>query len=367
MFIQFTTNKVTSTQYEIVDDWGRAFALWCQNQQPNWDHIVVVTDENVWSLYGDSVRACLSPQWSLVTLTIAPNESSKDFEMLVPLVSNLIQHRIHRRDLIMCIGGGVVCDLGGLLASLYMRGLNYVNVPTTMMAQIDAAIGGKVGANFGLRKNVVGGFHHPLLVLIDPTFLDSLPEDHFRTALAEAVKLAIASDEKCLMNVLENRGEALLSRDPLTVRQLIELCVRGKLQLLADDPYENDLNRVLNLGHGMAHALERIPIMPGERLPLHGEAVALGLAATIRYARRHNLCSSDRADRLLSMLASLHLPLSPSSIDRELVKEQLGRISEHRGGVFRLVVPVDQGVRILPHADLDSLLDCLYPLEGSLL
>ena len=367
MFIEFTTNKFTQTHYEVVDDWGRAFARWCENAEPNWDHIVVLTDENVWSLYGERVRASLSSHGQLVTLTIAPGENSKDFETLVPLVSSLIEHRIHRRDLLICFGGGVVCDIGGLLACLYMRGLNYVNVPTTLMAQIDAAIGGKAGANFGLRKNVLGAFYHPLLVLIDPAFLGTLPEIHFRTALAEAIKLAIASDDECLIELLENRREALLSRDHPVVRQLIERCVKGKLQLLSSDPYENDLNRVLNLGHGMAHSLERIPIMPGERLPLHGEAVALGLAATIRYAWKHNLCSTERAGRLLTLLAGLDLPLSPGSINRELVKQQLDRISEHRGGVLRLVVPMDQGVRILPDADLDSLMECLYPVEGSLL
>jgi 3-dehydroquinate synthase len=248
-----------------------------------------------------------------------------------------------------------------------MRGLNYVNVPTTMMAQIDAAIGGKVGANFELRKNVLGAFHHPLLVLIDPTFLDTLPEEHFRTAFAEAIKLAIASDDKCLMDLLENRREALMSRDHLAVQQLIERCVKGKLELLSSDPYENDLNRVLNLGHGLAHSLERMPIMPKGRLPLHGEAVALGLAATIRYSWKQKLCSTERANRLLTLLAGMRLPLYPGSIDRQLVKEQLDRISEHRGGVLRLVVPIDRGVRILPDADLDDLLDCLYPFEGSFL
>lgn len=325
----------------------------------------MLTDENVWSLYGKSVSASLSSQWPIIKLTIPPGESSKDFETLMPLVSSLIEHRIHRRDLMICIGGGVVCDLGGLLASLYMRGLNYVNMPTSMMAQIDAAIGGKVGANFGVRKNILGAFHQPLLVLIDPIFLNSLPEEHFRTALAEAVKLSIARDDRPLMDLLENKREALMSRDPLTVRQLIDHCLRGKLDLLSADPYENDLDRVLNLGHGMAHALERVPIMSGERLPLHGEAVSLGLAATIRYAWKHNLCSTDRARRLLTILANMRLPLSPACLDRELVRQQLDRISEHRGGVLRLVVPVDHGVRILPDADLDSLLDCLYPLEGS--
>jgi 3-dehydroquinate synthetase len=298
MFIQFTTKKVTETRYEVVGDWSEALAQWCRSNDSEWDHIAVLTDDNVWSLWGNIIRAKLSfLKRPLVILTIPGNEFSKEFATLSTLVATLVEHRVHRRDILLCIGGGVVCDLGGLLAALYMRGLNYVNVPTTLMAQIDAAIGGKVGANFGLRKNLLGAFHHPRLVLIDPAFLETLPEIHFRTALGEAVKLAIAYNDEVLLNLL-SEFNAHSQCDRGTVLQLIEHCLKGKLDLLSDDPYENDLDRVLNLGHGMAHALERLPIMLDGNVPLHGEAVSLGLAATIRYSFKHKLCSLERANSI---------------------------------------------------------------------
>jgi 3-dehydroquinate synthase len=366
--IQFVTQRRTDTQYQIVDAWDSAFKQWCESNmtERGWSQIVVFTDEQVWAIYEDSMRAALAPlNLPVVTLMLPAGETSKDFSMLPGLVDTLIQNRVHRRDLLICFGGGVCCDLGGLLALLYMRGLDYVNLPTSLMAQIDAAIGGKVGANFGLRKNLLGGFHHPLLVLVDPTFLSTLPDAHISSALAEAVKIAIIRQDERLLELLEEQSRALLNCERKALLELLERCIRGKLDLLVDDPYECDLNRALNLGHGVAHALERLPVLPGERQPLHGEAVALGLAATIRYAFRCGLCSPKWASRLLRVLLGLGLPILPGSVNTDRIKEQLSRIVEHRGGLFRFVIPTDKcGVRILPAVDLDTLVECLFPISG---
>ncbi len=364
--IPFVTQRNTNTQYQIVEAWDSAFNQWfaSQNDRQRWHHIVVLTDEQVWALYENRIHLALAPlDRPVVPLVLPPGENSKDFGILSALVNTLMQNRIHRWDLLLCAGGGVCCDVGGLLALLYMRGMDYVNLPTSLMAQIDAAIGGKVGTNFGFRKNLLGGFHHPLLVLIDLSFLDTLQQAHFRSALAEAVKIAIIRDDEPLLELLEKNSEALLSRKQGPLLELLERCLIGKLNLLSDDPYESNLDRLLNLGHGVAHALERLPAMPGRRQPLHGEAVAIGLATTIRYAFRYNLCSRERATRLLGILFGLGLPLVPGPVNRDFFRDQLSRIPEHRGGLFRLVVPVnDGGVRILPHVNLDALVQCLFPI-----
>ena len=361
--ISFPTRRVTETEYLIVDDWQAAlrdrFNEWRTTRRST--RIAILSDENVWALYEDEIRAVLTPLAShLVPLVLPPGEGSKDFAALTALVDTLIRHRVHRRDLLLCAGGGVCCDLGGLLALLYLRGLDYVNLPTSLMGQIDAAIGGKVGANFGLRKNLLGGFHHPVLTVIDPGFLRTLPQTHFRSALAEAVKVAIIRHQEPFLELLEQRGEALLARDRSAIRELLERCLEGKLDLLAADPFEADLDRYLNLGHAVAHALERLPVMPGNRPPSHGEAVAIGLAATTRYALRLEVCGPEHASRLLRILEGLGLPTRPDEVDPNRVRDQLSRIPEHRGGLFRLVVPCGKGgVRILPDADIDLLLRCL--------
>jgi 3-dehydroquinate synthase len=366
--INFSTQLCTATEYCLTDDWAAVLSEWSARTEAVRDcaRVVLLSDETVWGLYESDVRAGLSCiDRPLLPLIFSPGEGSKDFQHLSAMVGHLEGHGVHRRDLLVCIGGGVCCDLGGFLAQIYMRGLHYILLPSSLMAQIDAAIGGKVGANFGLRKNLLGGFYHPLLVVIDSIFLMSLPQFHFRTALAEAVKIGIICDEELLTELLGRQSRCLLDRRGDVVRQLVERCVRTKLELLRGDPYESELNRVLNLGHGVAHAIERLPVMPGRLQPCHGEAVAIGLAATARYSYRAGFCDQRRSRQIIEILTTLGLPVSADCVDQDILLSQLRRIREHRGGLFRLVVPThEKGVRILPEADLELLAACLKELPG---
>ena len=365
--VEFSSQRTTATQYTITTAWRASFRQWFSQQhlKQQWTKLVVLADERVWSLYEDDVRETLSPcERQIVPIIMTEGEDSKDFQSLYGLVERLIQNRVHRRELVLCVGGGVCCDVGGLLALLYMRGMDYVNIPTSLMAQIDGAIGGKVGANFGVRKNLLGGFHHPLAVFIDPAFLTTLSEEHFRGALAEAVKVAIIRDDDALFDLLDRRAGELLLREHDILFELVTRCVEEKLALLRDDPFEIDLDRELNLGHAVAHALERLPIMIGSRKPSHGEAVAIGLATKTRFAVRKGMCDRARAKRLIAILTRLGLPVAPTSHNLGEVRNQLSRIAEHRGGRMRLVVPVTGGgVKILPHAEPDELARCLTPIS----
>ena len=366
--VQFDTHKTTTSQYRIVDDWGSMFLQWYAERRDKnrWSQIAVLSDEQVWALYKKRIHAVLSDlNRPLTPLILSSGEASKEFSCLNEVVKKALHIGFHRHDLLLCVGGGVCCDLGGLFALLYMRGIDYVNFPTSLMAQIDGAIGGKVGSNFELRKNLLGGFHHPLLVLIDPSFLCTLPEVHLRSAFSEALKLAIILESEPLFNLLEKRMDALLRLEQEPVKELLEHCLRGKLQLLAGDPYESDLDRVLNLGHAVAHALERLPVMPGQRQPFHGEAVAIGLAATTRYALHTGLCSHRKASRILRILEGFGLRLTLEAVWMKELRSQICRIPEHRGGRMRLVVPVDKGgVRILDQADVEILIQSLFPVRG---
>ena len=365
MRIDWKTERIYNIEHQIVEhgDWA-SLKRWIEDKtkrfgRPN--KIAVLSDDTVWELYGKELEKKLFElPLPLVPLIIPPGEDSKELSSIDSLVEKLVREKVHRRDLLVCMGGGVCCDLGGLLALLYMRGMEYVNVPTSLMAQIDASVGGKVGCNFGNRKNLLGGFYHPSLVLIDPRFLDTLPMDHFRSALAEALKVAIITQDSILFDILEKKHERLFSKDPSTLESLIGLCVKNKLDLLDADPFENDLDRVLNLGHAVAHTLEKLH---GAAIPehfSHGEAVAVGLAAVARYSYTLRLCQKDYACRIIGALKKLGVPVSTEISDRSALKALLCRISEHRGGRFRLVVPAGNGgVEILPEIDIELLIDSL--------
>jgi len=238
-----------------------------------------------------------------------------------------------------------------MIALLYMRGMDYAVVATSLMAQVDAAIGGKVGCNAATRKNLLGGFHHADLVLIDPSFLATLPTRHFRAALAEALKLGLLVPELGIVPLLDDVNDG----DVDAVMLLVQRCVEGKLALLEADPFEDDLDRLLNLGHAVAHALEKVP----NSSLLHGEAVAVGLAATARYAWHTNECSPERASAIISQIARLDLPTS-SDVDTGDLRARLEEIPDHRGGHVRLVIPdADSGARVLECGDLGLLADCV--------
>lgn len=310
--------------------------------------IPILADTQVWALYGDDVTAALAPSAPLVFNM--EGEGEKGLETIERLVTGLAHHRVHRRETLLVLGGGVCCDTGGLLSMLYMRGIPYVIVATTLMAQLDAAIGGKVGANAAERKNLLGGFYHPETVLIDPTFLETLPSRHLRAALAEAVKLHVLLPGLGIQPLL---GPALAG-DERALTRLAERCLDGKLALLEGDPFETDLRRELNLGHAVAHALEA---MPGCKL-LHGEAVAVGLAATARYAELEGICDAAFAADIVAQLEELELPVEATQ-DSDDVLAYLEKIADHRGGSIHLVVPAgDESTEIIENCDFGLLAEC---------
>ncbi|HET7444269.1 MAG TPA: 3-dehydroquinate synthase family protein [Solirubrobacterales bacterium] len=308
----------------------------------------ILADPRAWDLHGSAVAAALEPLRPEVLFLAG--EGEKRFAAVERLTTELAERRVHRREVLVIFGGGVCCDVGGLVAMLYMRGMRYVIVATTLMAQIDAAIGGKVGCNTPGRKNLLGGFHHPELVLIDPGFLGTLPERHLRAALAEALKMHVLLPALAIKPLLEPAG----NRDQFALEQLAERCLDGKLALLEKDPFEADLRRSLNLGHAVAHALEA---EPGSTL-LHGEAVAIGLAATARYAEMSGISTPGRAESIIDQLKRLRLP-DRTEQETEGLASRLEAIADHRGGEIHLVVPAgDEGVEIVEDCDFGLLARC---------
>ena len=304
-----------------------------------------IIDANVARLNPQLMSCC-----SGHTLVLEAGEENKALALVEEILSWLQRVGFARRDTLTIVGGGVLCDVGGFAASIYLRGVEYVLIPTSLMAQVDAAIGGKVGVNFGDAKNSIGGFWHPRLVTIDCDTLASLPPREFLSGLAECVKVACCSGSGEFFEYLEGHVGDVLARQMSAVDHVVSTSVEIKWRLLNPDPFEEDLDRALNLGHTTAHALEHAT---GYRMYLHGEAVSVGVATAARFAEQRGMLANTEAQRIVNLLSAFGLP---TGIPKDAVREvaaSLSAVRRVRDGQVRLVVPCSIGkVKIVePGAD----------------
>ena len=274
----------------------------------------IVTDAHVGPLYAQRVCASLGP--SCVLFTIPAGESEKTRETWARVTDEMLAAGFGRDSAIIAVGGGVVGDLAGFVAATYMRGIPFVQVPTTLLAMIDASIGGKTGVDTPAGKNLVGAFHQPAAVLVDPEVLATLPARELRAGLAEAIKHGVIADAGYFDRTVEALP-ALLAPGGSTsaaMRSLIEGSVAIKESVVARDEREHGLRKILNFGHTLGHAAEA---SSGYAL-LHGEAIAIGMAVESRLAERLGLAEAGTADRVRMALALATLPCQvPSSLDPE--------------------------------------------------
>jgi 3-dehydroquinate synthase len=285
--------------------------------------LVVVTDENVWAAQGERLRRAVEPV-RLEPVVLSPGEGAKSWDVLSSLLDRLLALGIERRDHIVAFGGGVIGDLAGFAASIVNRGCRFVQVPTTLLAQVDSSVGGKTGINVAAGKNLVGAFHQPSLVLIDPACLDTLDPRQTRAGYAEVAKYALIEDS-AFFEWLEENGAAVLGGDPAARRHAIATSVAGKARIVEEDERETSGRRaLLNLGHTFGHALEA-ETGYSERL-LHGEAVAAGCALAFDFSASRGLCPPEDADRVKKHFAAVGLP---STLGEAGVEADGARLAAH--------------------------------------
>jgi len=266
----------------------------------------LVTSERVGALYREPVAASLGQAgFAPVAVEIPDGEEHKNLAWLAVLYDRLLDAGVERRSPLIALGGGVVGDLAGFAASTLLRGLPLVQVPTTLLAQVDAAIGGKTGINHALGKNLIGAFHQPRLVVIDVATLRTLPRREFVAGLAEVIKYGVIRDAE-LFATLEARLEALLGLEEAVLVPVVAACCRHKAAVVAADEREEGGERaVLNFGHTVGHALE---VLTEYRRLLHGEAVAIGMVAAARVSRTLGLCDATTVERLERLVRRAGLP-----------------------------------------------------------
>ncbi|MBZ5583239.1 MAG: 3-dehydroquinate synthase [Acidobacteriia bacterium] len=324
-------------RYAALVERGSLAAV-AQHLPQNRGKVFVVSTEDVWRHQGAALERGLAG----VEHEIIHLPGGEDRKRLAPLeaaAEEMVRRGGDRTSVVLAFGGGIVTDMGGFLAAIFMRGIPVVHAPTTLLAQVDAAIGGKTGVNLRTGKNLVGAFHQPLAVVIDPATLETLPEREYRAGLYEIVKAGVIRDAE-LFRFLADHSPEVLAREPAAVDRIIAAAVRMKTEVVSADERESGLRRILNLGHTFGHALEA---ETGYTRFLHGEAVAFGMRAAAYLAENSGYLSAEDAVDILDALR-LYGPIPP--LDGIRAEDLLARLVHDKKtvrGAVHFVLPVRIG------------------------
>ncbi|HEX7299593.1 MAG TPA: 3-dehydroquinate synthase family protein [Solirubrobacteraceae bacterium] len=310
--------------------------------------VALVTDATVHDLLGPTFLGGLKELGIEPHVAVVPaGEVHKSLDQAVRLWHWLAISPLGRRDVVLTFGGGVVNDMAGWVAAGYMRGMRYINVPTTLVGQVDAGIGGKLAVNHGEAKNLIGGFHQPTGVVSNVSFLETLDMRHICAGLAESIKKALIASP-AYWQFIEGHAEAILAKDMDALEQLVRAAAAIKTALIERDPYEHDSRRTLGFGHALAHPLETVT---GYGPILHGEAVAFGMVVECRMAATRGLLDEGTLGRIVALLRRVRLPTCaselPIAIDGDTLLGATEKVRLARGGYLRWVLPLGLGETVI--------------------
>jgi len=325
--------------------------------------VMIVSNETVAPLYLESVRAGLEGLHCAETI-LPDGERYKNLETLNLIYDQLLSENFDRRCTLIALGGGVVGDMAGFAAATYQRGVDFIQVPTTLLAQVDSSVGGKTGVNHPLGKNMIGAFHQPRCVIADTDTLDTLDDRELSAGLAEVIKYALLGDAE-FCDWLEENMQALLQREPDKLAYAIERSCRNKAAIVAADEREAGQRALLNLGHTFGHAIET---GLGYGQWLHGEAVATGMIIAAEMSKRLGWIGDDELHRIENLIGKAGLPTrAPASLSSERFIELMARDKKNQDGKIRLVLLKRIGEAVLTSdyrpQDLRAALDAHHALS----
>lgn len=329
------------------------------------DRALIVTDANVGPLYGKRVAASLSHAGiTAEIITVAPGEASKSLATAGELYSAAIAARVDRRSPIIALGGGVVGDLAGFVAATYQRGVPFIQLPTTLLAQVDSSVGGKVAVNHPQGKNLIGAFYQPSLVVADTETLATLPVRELTAGLAEVVKYGVIADAEFFTFLSSRRGDALAG-DNLVLSEIVRRSCIIKAQVVEQDERDTGLRMILNFGHTVGHAIEAAG---GFARYNHGEAVAIGMHAAAILSRRLGLCDGATVDSIARLLRELKLPVTAAGYRPDELLTYLSRDKKSLGGKLNWVLVNKLGQVVIksdvPESEVRSVLADITAGEG---
>lgn len=309
------------------------------------DHkAMLIADAALASSYGHAAADSLRDAgYTLTTFELIAEESNKALTTVASMYEVMLAEGLERNSPVIAVGGGVVCDTAGYAAATYLRGVPLIHVPTTLLAMVDASIGGKTGVNVELPggsigKNLIGAFWQPRLIIADPQTLQSLSDRQLRCGLAECIKHGVI-DDAGLLDLIETRIDAIMARDPETLTELVVRSASVKVKIVQQDAREKGIRAVLNLGHTFAHVVE-----PIKELNLHhGEAVAIGLLAALHCSVETNRVSSDIAGRIAELIERVGLPTTlPSPVDVDAAMRAMRYDKKVEDGRLRMILPTSR-------------------------
>ncbi len=277
--------------------------------------ICIVSDSNTAALYLDALRDELLKQFPAVeSFVFEAGEKQKTLETICGIYSFLLAKRFERKDIIVALGGGVTGDMAGFAASTYRRGIDFIQVPTTLLSQVDSSIGGKTGVDFEHFKNMIGAFHQPRLVYMNMSALETLPDDQFASGMGEILKTALIRDAS-LLDRLDEEKDPILQRDPEILTDIICRCCEIKAAVVEQDPLDTGIRSILNFGHTIGHAVEKSM----DFSLLHGQCVALGMLCASRISVKRGMLTDSEFDTIRKLLRFFGLPESVSGISAETI------------------------------------------------
>ncbi|EGT3617079.1 3-dehydroquinate synthase [Clostridium perfringens] len=300
--------------------------------------VAIITDNNLNDIYGDSIKTNIENEGLEVKIiSVKPGEKSKSFDTLPGIYNELLDFKLTRSDLIIALGGGVVGDLAGFVAATFLRGIDFIQIPTSLLAQVDSSVGGKVAVDLERGKNLVGSFYHPKLVLIDPNMLGTLPEKYFNDGLGEVIKYGCIKSKE-----LFEKLEGFENKEDLkeNIGDIIYECCNIKREVVENDEKDLGERMVLNFGHTLGHAIEQIY---NYETYSHGEAVAIGMNMISKIAEEKELTKKGTAERIEKLLKKYGLSTDVNIEDNGLAREAIKLDKKNLNGSLKVILLKDIG------------------------
>lgn len=322
------------------------------NLREDYDCVLILSDANVYNAQGDKFIKNLNAQ-IVYEYIVNPGEDAKSIDVYEKIIEYCVKINLSRKSLLIALGGGVVGDLGGFIASTYMRGIDFVQVPTTLLAQVDSSIGGKTGINIGDFKNIIGTFYQPKLTYINSQALETLSDEEFKGGMSEVIKYSLIYDYEFLDYLIENSKD-ILNKDKEKLYYVVKKCASIKAEVVGKDEKESGLRKILNFGHTFGHGVEKLCKIS------HGFAISIGMNMAFKLSLKENLITQEYYEKFLKVCECYDLPLNFEEIEASRVLNIMKSDKKNSFAKINLVLPVGLGkVDVIDTIEEEKILDII--------